>query len=104
MNEQYKFLKTVAVIAERRGDGQAHDSEVRKMWPECPKLSLLHYYGEDMYYEKGGDLDDPVYILTGNGKDYIASCEAKKRESIVAIIALAVAVLTLMVACVQLFL
>lgn len=104
MNEQYKFLKTVSAIAESREDGQAHDSEVREMWPDCPKLAILHYYGEDMYYEKGGDLDDPVYMLTGNGKDYIVSYEAKKRESIVAIITLAVAVLTLIVACVQLFL
>lgn len=99
MNTQYRFLKTVLKCSQ---SGSARYSEIRKRWKDCPTAEQLHYFGEDELFEKGGDIGDPVIVLTGKGRDYIADCKAKTRNSVISLLTLGIAAATLAATLVQL--
>lgn len=103
MDKQYIFLKTIDEISKGRESGGARYSEVRERWKDCPSVGMIHYFGEEIYFEKSQDLNDPIYIINGDGKDYIAKCKRDKRNSIINILTFIVALLTLGVGIVQLF-
>lgn len=94
MNIQYKLLKTMAKC-ER--NGEALEKDVRELWKKCPTRDVILGLGDGELFLFNYNADSPGYTLTWQGREYIRNHEQSKRNSVIAVITLLVAVATLLV-------
>lgn len=94
MNTQYKLLKT---IAECERNGQSLEKDIFEKWNKCPPREVILNLGNDELFVFNLDFASPAYTLTWQGREYIREYRASVRNTVISILTLVVAVVTLAV-------